>query len=93
MKVFLSRKAGATTEVTVTPNEVEGNCCTNELNIETALTLVTDLSGDTELGKDNTGTYTTVRMTDLYIKHSITTQEFDYLYLTDYEIKIGPFNP
>lgn len=73
MKVLLSREAGATTVVTVTPNEVEGDCCTNELNIETALTLVTDLTGNTELGKDNTGTYTTERMTDLYIKHSIIT--------------------
>lgn len=71
LKVKLNREAGATSEITVTPNEVDGDCCTNELNIVTELTLVDDITGNTELKKDDSGTYTTPRMTDLYIKHSI----------------------
>lgn len=61
-------------EITVTRNLVTGDCCVNELNIETILKFCTDLTCDTYIDSDPIPAYE--RKEDIFVEHSIVSPEF-----------------
>jgi len=63
--------------VTVTKNEVVGDCCENVLNIETELNFCTDFTCANYLPDG----LVIERKSDIFVEHSIVTPEFDYYFL------------
>jgi hypothetical protein len=72
MSSYLNRDYLDTLHVNINKNLVIGDCCVNELNIETELHFCSDITCSSYLPDDITVT----RKDDVFIEHKIATAEF-----------------
>lgn len=72
MKVYISRVYSDQVTVNVIPNVVEGDCCENQLEIETLLRFCKTFACNEYLASP----LTVERKGDIFVEHSIASVEF-----------------
>lgn len=90
---MLPKEVGAKTIVTINQNFVVGECCENELGIETALRICSDENCSGYEPTNPILPFEFNRMDTITIEHYIVTAEFQHLFLELDTLKLGVFTP